>query len=298
MTVASVKSGLKRLGFRTIQWVANRAGFAVIRHGYSSPVPDLRRLDPAHWSSVLPLPGINLRMKNQLDLLAELQPYIDEFHSLLVGEDVFGFAIANGMYGPIDAELLFGVIRRARPRRIVEVGSGNSTLIAARALESNRREGDVNGLTSIDPEPRLSLPKLPGHRHVQGRVQDVGASAIAELAADDILFVDSSHVVRMGADVNFLILEVLPRLAPGVLVHFHDVFMPWDYPRSTIEHGKYWSEQYLLQAFLSGNPSYEVMLSALALARQSPDEFPYPRAAVAAIRPGAFWIRSSSADRV
>ena len=252
--------------------MAHQAGFDILRMSYSSPVPDVRTLSPAHWAEAKPMPGIDFRMEVQRGLLAELQPYFKDFYGLLDENDINGFALDNPMYGPIDAELLFGMIRHSRPRRVVEVGSGSSTLITARALELNRREGDASELISIDPAPRLPIPDIPWHRHIRGKVQDVRV-VLDDLGAGDILFIDSSHVVRLGSDVNFLVLERLPRASPGLLVHFHDIFLPWEYPRVSVENGKYWTEQYLLQAFLSGNPSYEVTLAAHALWRTSSDHF-------------------------
>jgi Methyltransferase domain len=128
------------------------------------------------------------------------------------------------------------------------------------------------------------------------RAQDVPASTFASLAARDVLFVDTTHTVKVGSDVNHIVLDVLPRLAPGVVVHFHDIFLPYEYPRRWLEDfGLYWSEQYLLQAFLALNPDFEVLVAVTALLRERGDAF-------AALLPdgatrgggAAFWIRRCS----
>jgi hypothetical protein len=113
------------------------------------------------------------------------------------------------------------------------------------------------------------------------------------LEADDILFVDTSHTVKLGSEVNFVVLEVLPRLRSGVLVHFHDIFLPYEYPRAWFARGTYLAEQYLLHAFLIGNKMYEVVLAAHALARRHRQELEQIVPSVAAVRygPAAFWLR-------
>jgi hypothetical protein len=117
------------------------------------------------------------------------------------------------------------------------------------------------------------------------------------LRADDVLFVDSTHTVKLGSDVNFVILEVLPRLHAGVLVHFHDIFLPWEYPRSWFTEMQYfWAEQYLLQAFLAFNAEFEVMIPGQAVAREYPERLcrVIPSFAEGA-SPGSMWLRRTSA---
>jgi hypothetical protein len=123
--------------------------------------------------------------------------------------------------------------------------------------------------------------------------QEVPLAEFESLGRGDVLFVDTTHTVKLAGDVNFIVLDVLPLLAPGVVVHVHDVFLPREYPRAWLEDlGLIWSEQYLLQAFLAMNSGYEVLLSANALAAERPDVL---GAAVSSWRlrglPGAFWIR-------
>jgi hypothetical protein len=121
---------------------------------------------------------------------------------------------------------------------------------------------------------------------------DIALEEFAALDAGDVLFVDTTHTVKTGGDVNYLVLEALPALSPGVLVHFHDIFLPWEYPRLWLEKELYWAEQYLLQAFLAFNPRFEVLFAAHHLSRAAPDRL---ARTVPSFRPGkwpgAFWLR-------
>jgi predicted O-methyltransferase YrrM len=183
------------------------------------------------------------------------------------------YTLDNDSYGRVGADLLHGMVRGLKPRRIVELGSGQSTLIMAAAAARNRTEGVETELRVYDPfasVARRGLPGLASLEHV--RAQEVPTEVFTSLAAGDVLFVDTTHTVKIGSDVNRIVLEVLPSLAPGVIVHVHDIFLPYEYPRVFAEKsGLHWAEQYLLQAFLSGNPGYEILAAAYALCRDRPD---------------------------
>ena len=170
-----------------------------------------------------------------------------------------GFYLGNDYFEAVDAEVYHSLIRHYRPRQVLEIGSGNSTVVALRAAAMNRHEGAETLVTCIEPYPEPGLRRsLQGAgKLIERPVQEVGFEVFEDLSRNDILFIDSSHVAKFGSDVVFEYLEVLPRLKPGVLVHVHDIFIPFDYPRKWIvdEH-KFWNEQYLLQAFLcSTRPS-------------------------------------------
>ena len=194
----------------------------------------------------------------------------------------------------VDAAVLHAIVRGTRPRRIVELGSGHSTLVAAAACLANEREGAPVDYRAYDPYPKVARPGLPGLTELSTTpAEDLPAERLAELGNDDVLVVDTTHTVKTGGDVNHIVLDVLPRLRPGVLVHFHDIFLPWEYPRVWAEdYGLYWAEQYLLQAFLSMNDGFEVVCALYALSREQPEGL---RELVPAWRegtvPGAFWIR-------
>ncbi|MCX6954023.1 MAG: class I SAM-dependent methyltransferase [Verrucomicrobia bacterium] len=171
------------------------------------------------------------------------------------------FYLDNPSYGHYDAYMLYGMLREARPRRIIEVGSGFSS---AAMLDLNERVlgGGVN-FTFIDPDMTRLRPLLRAEDAgrvtlIEKRVQEVPIEAFAALGENDVLFIDSSHVSKIGSDVNRLFFDVLPSLAPGVLIHIHDVAGNLDYPRDWLEEGRAWNEQYLLRAFLMNNAAYRI----------------------------------------
>ncbi|HZU23746.1 MAG TPA: class I SAM-dependent methyltransferase, partial [Terriglobales bacterium] len=168
-----------------------------------------------------------------------------------------GYFLQNGWFESVDAEVLYSVVRHFRPKAIVEVGSGNSTKLIRRAITDGSLD---TTLTSIDPDPRAAVASFCD-THVPSRVESLDPEFIASrLSAGDILFIDSSHVIRTGGDVPFLYLEVLPLLSDGVLLHAHDIFLPCDYPENMVMQEKWgWTEQYLLQALLCGGDNYEVL---------------------------------------
>ena len=148
---------------------------------------------------------------------------------------------------------------------IIEVGSGFSSLLAAEAIARN----DSSALICIEPFPPEFLRKgFPGlHSLIEKKVQDIDLEFFSQLDSGDILFIDSSHTVKIGGDVNYLFLEVLPRLKPGVIVHVHDIFFPFDYRRDWVmDEFRFWTEQYLLQAFLTFNSEFEVLMANRYLA--------------------------------
>jgi predicted O-methyltransferase YrrM len=165
------------------------------------------------------------------------------------------FSLKNDYFTTPDAEVLYAVVQLYRPAKIVEIGSGNSTQLFRKAII----EAGLNShLTSIDPEPRRDIAKYADEIK-RYRVEDLCDFEFAErLGGNDIVFIDSSHQVALGNDVNWLVLNILPTLASGVLVHFHDIFLPYEYPRK-VDHRWNWTEQYLVQAFLTGNEPYDVL---------------------------------------
>jgi SAM-dependent methyltransferase len=242
------------------QW--EQEGFHITPVSFYEPIPDCRRLAEDLWTRESPLEGIDLNEQAQVALLSEVFPrFAPEADALPTRQQAEpGFFLGNGMFDGTDALIYYCMIRHHQPRRIVEVGAGYSTSIALKALELNGG-GDV---ISVDPHPSDLLRALsPDLRALIERpVQEVDPDVFEALVADDILFVDSSHVSTIGSDVNHLVFEVLPNLTPGVLVHFHDIFLPFEYPKEwVLEKRRFWSEQYLVRAFLTFNEHFEVILS-------------------------------------
>jgi hypothetical protein len=173
------------------------------------------------------------------------------------------FYLDNPSYGHYDAFMLYGMLREARPKRMIEVGSGFSSA-AMLDLNDQVLGGGVN-FTFIDPDMTRLRPLLRPDDHarcrlIEKRVQEVPVEAFSALEENDVLFIDSSHVSKIGSDVNRLFFDVLPALAPGVLIHIHDVAGNLDYPRDWLEEGRAWNEQYLLRAFLMNNEAYRIEL--------------------------------------
>jgi hypothetical protein len=232
---------------------------------YYSPIPDLRDLlaRPHIWDRPSTLPGVNMNAEGQLRLMQEvLAAYLHECDfPRQPGDDPAEFYTQNGYFGYVSAFAMHGMIRHHRPQRIIEVGAGHSTRVIARAVAMNAADGTRADLVVVDPylDP-ASLGWLQGMAEVVScRVEDVGLERFASLQRGDLLSIDTSHAVRIGGDVVFMYLELLPRLAPGVLVQIHDIFLPFNYPEEWLRHRRFWNEQYLLHAFLIHNNAYEVL---------------------------------------
>jgi len=206
------------------------------------------------------LPGIDWNEEGQLALLTAFR-YGKELESVSAERrEPPEFHFGNGTFESGDAEYLYQWIRHRKPRRILEIGSGYSTLMAARAVRQNASEDPGYRCRHVCIEP-YEMPWLEkvGVEVVRRRVEDVGMGLFSELEAGDLLFIDSSHMIRPQGDVLFEFLELLPTVKRGVMVHVHDIFTPRDYlPMMVLEQFRFWNEQYLLEAFLTGNREWRV----------------------------------------
>jgi predicted O-methyltransferase YrrM len=284
--------------------VWEKHGWHLTPNHFYSPIPDTQALPDALWQKESELPGIDMRDEEQLDFLRRIvDRFGDELGALprSQGEVAVGeYFLDNGAFESVDAEIYYAMIRTHRPARVLEIGAGWSTLLALRALRANRADGAAGHLLAVEPYPhgftRTAIDRetdLAELRDVP--VQELPLATFESLGAGDILFIDSSHVLRIGSDVQYEFLEVLPRLRPGVLVHVHDVFLPGEYPRDWVfgpEH-RFWNEQYLLQAHLADNSRTEVVWGSSWMHRRHPDEL---EKAVASYDrrsrfPGSFWFR-------
>ena len=301
----AIKAFRRSVG-RRVESVMTRLGDALNFRYYYVPfnryywaVPERRALPEKLWQGYAEPPGVRMNEQAQVQLLAELRDaYRADYEAMprkAPGND-HEFYHDNGNFGGIDAVLLYGLIRKYKPRRMIEVGSGHSTRLSAQALRANKAEtGAEADFTAIEPHPRPFLRKgLPGlTRLIEKRIQDVPTSEFERLEANDILFIDSSHVLAIGSDVHYELLEVVPRVKPGVLVHFHDIHLPGEYPRSLVMENRFWTEQYILQAFLAFNDSFEVMWGANYMTLKHPGELEkalsFHRSSVD--RPSSFWFR-------
>lgn len=240
-----------------------RRGFHVTPVHFYKPIPDTQSLPETLWTHPSNLAGVEMNEAMQLELLREHIPrFRDEYEQLPTSppEKERGFYVNNNLFGGVDALVAYCMVRHFKPRTIIEVGSGFSSLVLGQAAERNKR----SGLICIEPFPREFLREgFPGLRSlIDKKVQDIELEFFSQLESGDILFIDSSHTVKIGSDVNYLFLEVLPRLRPGVIVHVHDIFLPFDYRRDwVLDELRFWSEQYLLQAFLTFNSEFEVLMA-------------------------------------
>jgi predicted O-methyltransferase YrrM len=264
----------KRLVF-ALHRLGTRLGVHVLPVHYYSAVPDLIELERSRevWARKSGLPGVAVDLDAQVrNLEALCLPYQAE----VAGNPAYRHAVEQEFgpgYGYVEAQALHGVVRSLRPRRVIEVGSGVSTWCLLHALQRNREEtGDAFSLTCVEPHPSPRLRSLAGIRLIEREVQRVRFDeGFAELGEGDLLFIDSSHTVKPGGDVTYLILEILPRLRPGVVVHVHDIFLPYDYPRMLLRTFFHWMETALLHAFLVGNDRAEIVFCESMLHYERPD---------------------------
>ena len=251
-------AGIQR--FPLCKRILLQVGMFPIRNHYYEPRFDYRQSQP-DFGADRPLPGIDWNSTGQLEFLERLT-YSDELIDL--DRETGGplqFRFNNGLFESGDAEFWYQVIRAVRPGRIFEIGSGYSTLLANRAIQRNKTEDSHYKCDHVCIEPyEQDWLEATGATVIRERVENLGTSLFQQLGWDDILFIDSSHIIRPGGDVLFEYLELLPSLAPGVIVHVHDIFSPRDYLEQWIaDTVRFWNEQYLLEAFLSQNEKWRVI---------------------------------------
>lgn len=232
---------------------------------FYSPLPNLKAVREASrdpLDAAAQTPGIDLRDVEQLALLEKFASFYAELPFTGQPTHDSRYYYENPFFGYGDAIVLYSMIRHYKPRRIVEVGSGFSSAVMLDTVE--RFFDEPANITFVEPYPaRLDSVLKPVDRThctvVAAPVQDVDARLFTQLSAGDFLFVDSSHVAKVGSDVNHLLFDVLPSLQPGVVVHFHDVYWPFDYPKPWILAGRAWNEAYALRAFLQYNSAFQIL---------------------------------------
>ena len=234
---------------------------------FSSPIPDLDEVakDEMQIFGHFPLdiPGIDLCMSAQRELVEQFVPYYKQIPFQPHKTAGLRYFFENDSYSYSDAIFLHCMIRFLKPKRLIEVGSGYSSCVT---LDTNELFFNNSiATTFIEPYPELlmSLVKEEDHgtiRIIPSRLQDVDVAEFATLKSNDILFIDSTHVSKINSDVNRIFFDILPRLAPGVHVHLHDIMYPFEYPKEWIYKGWCWNEAYLLRTFLQFNGAFRVVL--------------------------------------
>ena len=242
------------------------------------------------------LPGIQWDIDGQAALLKSFS-YEKELEKYpLEKPRELGYYYKCRSFNPGDAEILYSMIRFFKPKRMIEIGSGMSTLLSLDAIKMNKEEsgGDCE-LTCIEPFHMPWLEKK-GVRVIRNLVENVRLDAFKELNAHDILFIDSSHIIRPQGDLLFIFLELLPVLNPGVVVHIHDIFSPADIHEGfLVTEALLYNEQYLLEAFLTCNPRFKVIAALSYLKRHFPqlmfEKCPGMRVHFEIQEPRSFWIK-------
>ncbi len=262
-----VKNSLKKLS-TSLFLALDPIGLHVLPKHFYTPVPDITwlRKNRDAWQSPASMRGLHWDLDQQLAWLRELSlPYYSEVEGRGIYDDIVDQAVGPG-YGPIESQVLHCFIRSNRPRRVIEIGSGASTVVMLHASELNRQEGAAGtAINCIEPHPKPAFSSVTGISHIRELCQNVPGPVFDELSDGDLLFVDSSHSVKVGSELPRIYLEVIPNLRPGVFVHIHDIYLPYLYPREAI--GTYfgWQETVLLLALLLHNPHLSVLCSMSAL---------------------------------
>jgi predicted O-methyltransferase YrrM len=286
-----------RIGHMPIsKWIFKKVGvFPIVDH-YYEPLFNDKHLKHS-LEKDRSLLGIAWNKTGQLDLLQEFA-YEEELRSFPMQKtsDFSTFYFENPSFGPADAEYLYSIIRHSKPKRIIEIGSGYSTLMARHAILENKKEDKSYNCEHICIEPyEMKWLEKIGVTVIRKLVEQVELSVFKTLEKNDILFIDSSHVLRPQGDVLYEMLEILPSVNKGVIIHVHDIFSPRDYTKKHIvDDIIFWNEQYVLEAFLTCNDKFEIIGALNYLKNHHPDElsgkFPVfknnPHH-----EPGSFWIR-------
>jgi len=256
-----------------------RLGLHLTMNHHYEPVPDTRKLNEALWTTQSQLAGVVVNEEAQLTLLATFTAAFKHEYDALPREKPsipHGFYLGNPAFPSVDAEMLWCMVRYFKPRRVIEIGCGHSSYLSAQALLMNARDDSsrVGELVCIEPTPNAVLKAgFPGLTElITKRVEQVPLSLFDTLDGNDILFIDSSHMLKIGSDVQYEYLEILPRLRKGVLIHVHDIHFPMEYPRNLVlGKRRFWNEQYLLQAFLSFNDSFRMLWAGNLVHVRHPD---------------------------
>ena len=263
----------KKLFLRKTWSLWETLGFHITPNHYYEPIPDNKKIKSKIWEVESDLTGIKLNPDDFIKLLDDFSLFKDEYDDP-ENKVSLRHIPENLNFGPVDIEAYYSMIRHMKPENIIEIGSGESTFIASFALEMNKINDGVEGnLTSIEPYPSPSLKtSFPGHNFIKKEVQDVDLSLFKSLKRNDILFIDSSHSLKIGGDVQYEYLEILPILNSGVLIHIHDIFMPSEYLKSwVIDSKRFFTEQYILQAFLAFNNEFEIIFPGSYMHTHYPD---------------------------
>lgn len=286
--------------YKELFLLGQKLGVNITRNSFYSPIPDLRELKDDLWLGRSELTGVDINEDSQITLLSRFESEFKSEYGLFPRDKSakpHEYYINNGYFESVDGEIAYCMIRHFKPRKIIEIGSGYSTYLIAQAILKNKEETERYNcdFAAIEPYPNPTLNRgFPGLSNlIDQKVQSVSLSEFGKLSDNDILFIDSSHVLKIGSDVQYEYLDILPRLQKGVIIHLHDIFLPAEYPKEWLFNHTFWNEQYLLHAFLLFNDSFEVLWAGSYMHLNNPDAL--ERAFSSYSRderwPGSFWIR-------
>ncbi|MEX0598212.1 MAG: class I SAM-dependent methyltransferase, partial [Candidatus Paceibacterota bacterium] len=287
----AIRNGIDRLNNRLFM----KLGYLPIKDHYYQPLINPQKHLKKPLREDREIGGVDMNIEEQLTLLNDFN-YKEELLRLPLSKTKeLEFYYNNGSYCSGDAEYLYNVIRYFKPNNIIEIGSGNSTLMARNAIVSNQLEAEDYQCNHICIEPfEMDWLSNIDVKLERKKVEDIDLSFFKTLNKNDVLFIDSSHIIRPQGDVLYEILEILPILNSGVIVHFHDIFTPKDYLDAWVyEKHLLWNEQYLLEAFMSFNSEYRVIGALNYLSHNYKEEFSKACPVFAKQKdrePGAFWI--------
>jgi hypothetical protein len=288
-----IKPRLDQPGFAKLFAALEESGLHVMRVGDDEPGWDTRKLAGKAWTEPQELAGLDLNPTSQRHFVQDIFPnYRKELAQTPTSHSKAGDRsfLDNGRYGGLDAAIAYCMVRALVPQRVIEIGGGHSTLILRKAMRTNRR----GWLVCVEPQPEKFLldPKGAPDELVQQDFATFDTARILELEHGDILSVRLSHVIKPCGTVNRFFLEILPRLKTGVIIQLQDIFLPFDYPEEWIlRRRRFWTAQYLLQAFLSGNVDFEVLVNTgyLLAAHRADLRSAFP--CCERLEGGSFWMR-------
>lgn len=297
--VGMVPAPLMRRTLRAMMYhpeIADRVGYTVYPQVFYSPFPDPKEVDVAKTKIPRDLPGVYFNFVETKNLMSNLARYSAETNEFIKNRPSEVLARWNLTYPRTDSATLYAMLRHLKPKRYIEVGCGWSTRCSTAALKRNQAEGHVCKSTFIEPfpPPYLDQQNLPGD-FIKEKIERVPLELFQQLEAGDVLFIDTSHVLKIQNDVEWELIHILPTLKAGVIVHIHDIFCPYDYPIEWtvgpgVQRGGI-NEQYALECLMSGGGDWDVILPVHQLWRDH-------RALLAQLfdapddrRTNAFWIR-------
>jgi len=231
---------------------------------------------PGHFYSVIPnitkdynnnntkFLNLDFNEESHKSILNEINNYLVNFDkefghkNVLERHDNLQYTLLNGAFEWMDARLLHYFLQKNKPKKIIEIGSGNSTLLTYNTKQMFNLDLDI---ICIEPYPSAYLKKLNNTGKItliESCLEDVDLNIFTTLTENDILFIDSSHVAKLDSDVMFYFTKIFPLLNKGVLIHIHDIFFPYDYPLEWLQEGRFWNEQYFLYVFLQYNTKFKI----------------------------------------